>query len=199
VTWPNRITYSRIVLIPLFAVAALEVRSHEAYKYVAVGIFCAIAVGDLLDGYVAKRFKLTSLEGKFIDPLADKLLMITACVFLALPLWGMKAGGAPLAPEIAVVIVARDVLICMWVVVGYLAGARIAYEASRLGRLTTFFQMLMLGTMLGGTLSQGLYTFAARPLSYVAAGFTIASGLHYFFKYAKYINLRGAGGGQGGG
>jgi CDP-diacylglycerol--glycerol-3-phosphate 3-phosphatidyltransferase len=193
VTWPNKITYSRIVFIPLFVLAALEVRSHAAYKFVALGLFAAMALGDLFDGYIARKFNLTSPEGKFIDPLADKLLMTTACVFLALPIWMMPNGEPPLLPEVAVVIIARDVLIVVWVLAAFLAGAKRVYEASILGRVTTFVQMSMTGATLAGTIWLGVHRYAAVPLSYVAVVFTITSGLHYLYKYAKTISFHGSG------
>jgi len=196
VTWPNKITYTRILFIPVFAIAAFQVGRHPAFRYVALGLFAVIALTDLLDGYIARRFHLTSLEGKFIDPLADKLLMVTACVLLALPLWGMPEGRAPLAVEVATVIVARDVLICVWVTATFLAGAKRVYEASRLGRATTFVQMLMIGAMLLGAIVLWVHTYVAVPLSYAAVAFTIASGLQYLYRYARAANLGGTAGGN---
>ena len=190
-TWPNRITYMRILLIPVFAIAVMEIRRHPDYRYVAFGLFAAMAVGDLLDGFVARRFKMLSIEGKFVDPVADKLLMTTACVFLALPVWGMADGEAPLAAEVAVIIIARDVLICVWVIATFLAGTRRVYEPTRLGRTTTFVQMVMLGATLAGTIWGEVYRWAAVPLSYAAAAITIASGLQYAYMYARTISFQG--------
>lgn len=192
-TWPNKITYARILLIPVFAIAALEVRAHPAFKWVAFGLFSAMALGDFLDGYVARKFNLSSIEGKFIDPLADKLLMVTACVFLALPIWPGAHENQPLMPEIAVIIIARDVLIVVWVLATVLAGTKTVYEPTRLGRTTTFVQMLTLALMLAGTIWDGVREYAAVPLSYVAVVFTISSGLHYFYKYARTIGFHSAG------
>jgi len=186
-TWPNRITYFRILLVPIFLIAALQVRFHPGYRYVAAGLFAIIAIGDAIDGYIATRFNMTTLEGKFIDPLADKLLMITACVCLALPLWGLPDGEPPLQPEIAILIVARDLLICAWVVISFMAGSRVVSSPSQLGRVTTFVQMLMLGMMLLGTLVPWVLRLIALPLSYIAAAFTILSGVHYL-----YVNTRRA-------
>jgi CDP-diacylglycerol---glycerol-3-phosphate 3-phosphatidyltransferase len=184
-TWPNRITYSRILLVPIFLIAALQVRFHPGYKYVAAGLFAVIAIGDAIDGYVATRFNMSSLEGKFIDPLADKLLMITACVCLALPLWGLPNGEPPLQPEIAIIIIARDFLICAWVVISFMAGGRVVFSPSQLGRVTTFVQMVMLGMMLLGTIVQWVRPFVAVPLSYAAAALTMVSGVHYLYRNTR--------------
>jgi len=193
VTWPNKITYSRILFIPAFVLAALQVRTHGAFKYVAFGLFAMMALGDLLDGYIARKFNLTSIEGKFIDPLADKLLMVTACVFLALPIWMTPGGEPPLLPEVAVVIIARDVIIVVWVIATVLAGTQRVYEPTTLGRVTTFVQMFTLATALAGTIWLQVHRYVAAPLSYVAVGFTIASGLHYLYKYARTISFHSSG------
>lgn len=188
-TLPNKITYSRILLVPIFAVAALQIQTTPAFKYVAVALFAVIAVGDAIDGYLAVKLNQSTLEGKFIDPLADKLLMVTACVFLALPIWGLAERRAPLSSEVALIIVARDVIISIWVVLGVITGVKTAWEPSRLGRLTTFSQMLMLGMMLLGTIWLSVLDYVARPLSYVAAALTIISGVHYLHKHGKHITF----------
>jgi CDP-diacylglycerol--glycerol-3-phosphate 3-phosphatidyltransferase len=192
VTWPNRITWSRILLIPVFAIAAIEIRRHPDARFVAFGLFALMAFTDLLDGVIARRFKLTSIEGKFIDPIADKLLMTTACVFLALPVWGMPDGQSPLDVEVAIIIIARDAMICLWVVVAFLSGTRRVYEPTRLGQLTTLLQMLALGAMLAGTIWLPFHRRFAVPLSYAAAAATIASGLQYAYLYARTISFHGS-------
>lgn len=184
-TWPNKITYARMLLVPAFVLAALEINTYPAFRYVTIAIFVSIAVGDALDGFVARRFKLSTRVGKFIDPLADKLIMITACVMLTLPLWGFADSRAPLKGEIATIIIARDALICIYVLVSYLAGERGVFEPTKLGRATTFVQMLMIATTLVGTTSPFMLDYVATPLSYLAAAFTIASGGQYLYKHAK--------------
>lgn len=186
-TWPNKVTYSRILLIPVFIIAALQIREHIVFRYVTVAIFLCIAAGDALDGYIARRFNMSSLEGKFIDPLADKLIMITACVLLAMPLWGLPGDRAPLRSEIATIIIARDVLICIYVVAAYLAGHQGAFEPTWLGRFTTFIQMLMIAVTLVATFHQVILDWVAVPLSYVTGGVTIASGGQYFYRYARQL------------
>ncbi len=188
-TWPNRITYTRMLLIPGFVIAALQVNDYPVFRYVAIAIFVTMALGDALDGYIARRFNLVTREGKFIDPLADKLIMVTACVMLALPIWGLPGERAPLRSEVATIIIARDLFICIWVLVAYISGEQIVFKATRLGRFTTFMQMLMISAALVGTLSMVVLDYVALPLSYGAAALTIASGLQYLYKHSK-----GAGG-----
>ena len=183
-TWPNKITYSRILLIPVFIIAVLQIREYPFFKFVALGIFAAIAIGDALDGYVARRLHLETIEGKFIDPMADKLVMTSACILLALPLWG--SATPPLRLEIAIIIIARDLLICLMVIIAYIANIMKVFEPSRLGRWTTFTQMVMISTAMAGTVSPLILRFAAIPLSYVTAVLTIASGIQYFYGRARH-------------
>ncbi|MCD6404299.1 MAG: CDP-alcohol phosphatidyltransferase family protein [Planctomycetes bacterium] len=190
-TWPNKVTYSRILLIPVFIIAALQIREHIAFRYVTVAIFLCIAAGDALDGYIARRFNMSSIEGKFIDPLADKLIMITACVLLAMPLWALPGDRAPLRAEIATIIIARDVLICIYVLAAYLAGHRAAFEPTRLGRFTTFIQMVMIAVALVATFHVVILDWVAVPLSYVTGGVTIASGGQYLYRYTKQLRSTG--------
>jgi CDP-diacylglycerol--glycerol-3-phosphate 3-phosphatidyltransferase len=184
-TWPNKITYTRILMIPAFVIAALEVNEYPFFRYVTIAAFAIIALGDALDGYVARHFNLSAREGKIIDPLADKLIMVTACIMLALPIWGLEGQRAPLRPEVATIVVARDALICIWVLVAYLAGEKRVFEPSKLGQFTTFFQMLMIAAALVGTLKMSILDYIAAPLSYIAAVLTIASGSQYLYRYAK--------------
>lgn len=184
-TWPNKITYTRMLLIPGFVISVLQVEEYPVFRYITIAIFVTIALGDALDGYVARRFNLSTREGKFIDPLADKLLMVTSCVMLAIPIWGLPGNRAPLEPEVATIVIARDVFICIWVLVAYLAGEKAVFEPTRLGRLTTFTQMLMIAAALTGMLSMVVLDYIALPLSYATAGLTIASGLQYLYKHTR--------------
>jgi CDP-diacylglycerol--glycerol-3-phosphate 3-phosphatidyltransferase len=195
VTWPNRITYARLLLVPLFVIAALEVRTHPDFRYAALGLFLIIAIGDLIDGYVAHRFNMATVEGKFIDPVADKMLMMAASVLLALPIWNLPGNEAPLRLEITIIIIARDLMIIAWVVGTFLAGARMEFEASRLGKLTTFATMSMLAAMLAGTVWLPVLHSVAVPLSYIAAALTMTSGVDYLYRYAKKITFSSKTGG----
>lgn len=187
-TWPNKITYTRILLIPVFIISALQINTSEAFRYVTAAIFVAIAAGDALDGYIARRFNLSTLEGKFIDPLADKLIMVTACILLARPVWGLE-GRSPLGAEVVTVIIARDALICIWVVVAYLSGSRAVFSPTRLGRFTTFTQMSLVAVALLGTFYVVILDYVVAPLSWVTAGFTIASGSQYLYKRGKLLTF----------
>ena len=188
-TWPNRITYLRILLIPAFAVAVLQIERWPVFRWVALILLGVIALGDLLDGYVARKWNLATIEGKFIDPIADKLLMTTACIFLAFPVWGLPGNEAPLSATVVIVIIARDVIISFWVLASLLAGASTSFGPSRMGKLTTFLQVLMVVFMILGTIYPFILHKIARPLSYATAAFTIISGVQYFYMYARRLTV----------
>ena len=77
---PNRITITRILLMPVFI--ALFLVSFPGSKFVALGIFLIAAISDALDGYIARKYSLVTDLGKFLDPIADKLLATTGLIML---------------------------------------------------------------------------------------------------------------------
>ena len=84
--WPNRITLGRMLLVGPFVVCLLNMDEpgRNWLRWAAVGIFAAMAVSDLLDGYLARRLHDESPLGKFLDPLADKLLITAAVLILGI-------------------------------------------------------------------------------------------------------------------
>ena len=134
----NWLTILRIVLIPVF-VSLLVYRRPG----VALLAFAAAAVTDLLDGYVARRRKMQSRLGAFLDPLADKLLLISSFVTLtylkALPFW------------ITAVVLSRDVILIVGALLIHMLGARVYPRPTWAGKAATFFQIL---TVLASILSR---------------------------------------------
>lgn len=131
---PNKITMVRIILIPFFVFFMLtDVVSYS--KYIAAGIFIVASLTDTLDGYLARKYQLVSNFGKFMDPLADKLLVCSALIcFVAIPDNPMPAWGV-------IVIVSRDFIISGFRLVASDAGVVIA--ASWWGKIKTVVQMVM--------------------------------------------------------
>ena len=119
----------RVVLIPFFVFFMLS--EHIAYhNYIAVAIFIVASLTDMLDGKIARKYNLVSNFGKFMDPLADKLLVSSAMIcFVALPAWGV------------IVIIAREFIISGFRLVASDAGVVIA--ASYWGKIKTVTQMIM--------------------------------------------------------
>lgn len=131
---PNKITILRIILIPFFVFFMLADAVPNA-KYIAAVIFIIASLTDTLDGYLARKYQLVSNFGKFMDPLADKLLVCSALVcFVALP-------DNPMPAWVVIVIISRDFIISGFRLVASDAGVVIA--ASWWGKIKTVVQMLM--------------------------------------------------------
>ncbi|MFI3175987.1 MAG: CDP-diacylglycerol--glycerol-3-phosphate 3-phosphatidyltransferase [Eubacteriales bacterium] len=131
---PNKLTILRVLLIPFF-VLFMETSLGEPYsKWIALGIFVVASLTDLLDGMIARKYNLITTFGKFMDPLADKLLVCAAMICLA--------GQGQLASWIVIVIMSREFIISGFRLVAADQGVVIA--ASYWGKIKTVFQMIMI-------------------------------------------------------
>lgn len=140
-TTANKITIIRILLIPFFVVQVLYyVRSgNELYRLLAVLCFGICALTDALDGYIARRYKQKSELGTLLDPLADKLLLVSGVILLSLDN-GPRFDRLPL--WLVATIVARDMLLAMgWVVIHHVCG-KVVLRPRLVGKLATVLQML---------------------------------------------------------
>lgn len=124
---PNRVTLLRILFIPLM-VLYLLVQSLPHNKLIAVVIFAVIAFSDALDGYLARRLKQVTTLGKFLDPLADKILVLSALVCL------VETGYVSSVPVI--MIIARDMMVTGLRLAASSSGRIIA--ADKLGKYKAF-------------------------------------------------------------
>lgn len=153
-TWPNLISLGRIALVPVFAVALVQGGGAEGgvqARRVALGLFVLMAVSDFLDGWLARRLEWQSPLGAFLDPLADKLLITTSVVLLALPMTAVT--GAPvgrLPVWVAAVIIGKDV----WISLGAWAVHRLSpsrqLRPGLLGKASTVVQALLVVALLAG-------------------------------------------------
>lgn len=186
----NRITLARVVLIPVFLVVLLgdfpesvnaPVWWLVAQPWIAAAIFIALAASDAVDGYVARSRNQVTTFGKFIDPLADKLLVMAALVALVdldrLPSW------------IALVIIARELVVSGLRMVAVAEGRVIA--ASNYGKVKTILQIAaIVGFLLkesalisriAGPDGQQLFASAAWVVMGAAVVMTVASMADYFY------------------
>jgi cardiolipin synthase len=173
----NWLTILRIFLIPVF-VSLLVYRKPGS----ALLVFAAAALTDLLDGYVARRRGSQSRLGAFLDPIADKLLLTASFVTLtylkALPFW------------ITAVVISRDVILVVGVLVIQMIGARIYPRPTWAGKVTTFLQILVV--LVGLTARYGsLPPLARGSVMWLAAGFTVFSGLQYIVQGMRFLNAVG--------
>lgn len=130
---PNKLTIFRVILIPFFVFFMLVPNVTEYNNYIAVAIFIIASLTDLLDGKIARKYNLVTNFGKFMDPLADKLLVCAAMICL------IQTGQ--LAAWIVVIIISREFIISGFRLIASDNGVVIA--ASYWGKFKTTFQMLM--------------------------------------------------------
>lgn len=175
---PNKITMIRIILIPFFVFFMLT--DFVPYsQYIAAGVFIIASLTDTLDGYLARKYNLVSNFGKFVDPLADKLLVCSALVcFVALPDNPMPAWGV-------IVIISRDFIISGFRLVASDAGVVIA--ASWWGKIKTVVQMLM-SVLLIVNLDGEIINIVEYVFIYAAILLTVVSLIDYLWKNWKVLD-----------
>ncbi|MCD7826717.1 MAG: CDP-diacylglycerol--glycerol-3-phosphate 3-phosphatidyltransferase [Clostridiaceae bacterium] len=175
---PNKITMIRIVLIPFFVFFMLtDVVPYS--RYIAAVIFIVASLTDTLDGYLARKYNLISNFGKFMDPLADKLLVCSALVcFVAIPENPMPAWGV-------IVIISRDFIISGFRLVASDAGVVIA--ASWWGKIKTVVQMLM-SILLIVDFSGAVIDCVEYIFIYLAILLTVVSLADYLWKNWKVLD-----------
>lgn len=148
-SWPNRITLMRILLIAPYVIAMLYMNDpvfRPFARYVALAIFVVMAASDALDGYLARRLNEHTAVGRFLDPLADKLLITATVLLLA-----AESTGVPdmLLPDIVVVIIiAKDLYTVIGFIVVYLITSNLHIEPARVGKISTALQLAMVVAIL---------------------------------------------------
>jgi CDP-diacylglycerol---glycerol-3-phosphate 3-phosphatidyltransferase len=169
---PNLLTFSRIAVIPL-VVATFYVPGNQS-QWVAAALFAAAGITDWLDGHFARRWKQQSEIGRFLDPIADKLLVAAALFMLA-----AFARISVLAIFPALVILSREILVSG--LREYLAGLRVRVPVSKLAKWKTGIQMVAIGVLLVGNAGPAALPVEAvgELLLWIAALLTMVTGYDY--------------------
>ncbi len=186
-TLASKITLGRIFLVPVFAAFVakygLSVEAggpQERFRWIALALFVAASASDGLDGWIARRFNQRSKFGAFIDPLADKFLLITAIVFLSAFPWG--TGDWRIPPWFAVLVITRDALIVAGILLVKRTGREVRYSPHWTGKVCTATQMFAIGwVMLKVEVLPPVYPCL------VAAVFTLWSAIHYYQEAARQL------------
>lgn len=168
---PNKLTIFRVILIPFFVVLLLLDPSNQMYRYISLAIFIVASLTDMLDGKIARKYNLVTNFGKFMDPLADKLLVCSAMICLV--------ETKQLAAWIVIVIIAREFIISGFRLIASDNGIVIA--ASYWGKFKTVFQMLMIIVLIAN-INHPVFTVLGTILTYVALALTIISLVDYIVK-----------------
>ena len=168
---PNKLTLFRVVLIPFFVFFLLAPYFEEYGNYIAVAIFIVASITDFLDGKIARKYNLVTNFGKFMDPLADKLLVCSALICLIqlelIPAW------------VVIIIIAREFIISGFRLVASDNGVVIA--ASYWGKFKTAFQMLTVIVLILN-IPNKVFTILGTVLIYVSLALTVISLIDYIAK-----------------
>ena len=183
-SWPNRITFLRILLIPGLVLALIQVREGQpSFRWVALGLLLLVAGGDALDGYLARKMQNRSRLGAFLDPLADKLLMISGYLVMTSIFW-----PEPKIPKwVVVVVLSRDLLIVLFYLSCVALGMGFKQiTPSLLGKGCTMFQMVTLLVVLVGPTAERLLGDHAtgillNGLFLITVFMTLVSGIDYLY------------------
>ena len=168
---PNKLTILRVCMIPFFVVFILTDLGGEFGKWIALAIFIIASLTDLLDGKIARKYNLVTNFGKFMDPLADKLLVCSALICF------VELGKIP--AWIVIIIISREFIISGFRLVASDNGIVIA--ASYWGKFKTTFQMVMI-IMLILNFDNQIYQVCAVVVTYIALILTIISLIDYLMK-----------------
>ena len=168
---PNKLTIMRVILIPFFVFFLLSPYFPAYGNYIAVAIFIVASLTDMLDGKIARKCNLVTNFGKFMDPLADKLLVCSAMICLI--------ELDRLAAWIVIVIIAREFIISGFRLVASDNGVVIA--ASYWGKFKTTFQMLMVIVLILD-IQMPFFQILGTVLTYVALILTVVSLIDYIVK-----------------
>lgn len=178
----DKVSLSRIFFIPIFVSLLIYSQTNHFLKDAALGIFILAVLSDFFDGLAARIKKEKSDFGQIIDPLADKLLLLTAFISLYvlrhnLPLTFKMPLG------VVLFVVSRDLIILLGVIILYLLKIEVIITPSIWGKLTTFFQMFtILSLLINLPFFRWVYTTAII--------FTLISGIDYFLRGVKVLNAK---------
>ena len=134
----NRITIGRILAVPFFITVLLYYSPPRDYlRYVALGIFFFAVISDVIDGYIARTHHQRTQAGAILDPLADKLLLISA--FICLYWVGEHLPAVRFPLWLVVTVISRDVILLIGALLIFMSHGQISLEATRWGKISTFF------------------------------------------------------------
>ncbi len=168
---PNKLTILRVIMIPFFVFFMLSPYFPGYGNYIAAVIFVVASLTDMLDGKIARKYHLVTNFGKFMDPLADKLLVCAAMICL------VETGQ--LASWIVIVIISREFIISGFRLIASDNGVVIA--ASYWGKFKTVFQMLMVIVLILN-FQHPAFQMLGTALTYIALILTVVSLVDYVMK-----------------
>jgi cardiolipin synthase len=181
---PNLLTYSRILAVPVVVVLMLVERPFG--NWLALGVFVAAGVTDILDGHLARRWGQQSSLGRILDPIADKLL-VSAVLLMLVGVDTLR--GLTLLP--AAIILCREILVSG--LREFLADIRVSVPVSRLAKWKTGLQMVTLGFLIVGDAGPEFGPLSTTEIGvlglWVAAVLTVVTGFDYLMASLRHLGV----------
>ena len=175
---PNKLTVLRVIMVPFFVFFMLSGCGGDAYKWIARALFVVASLTDLLDGYLARRDNLVTDFGKFMDPLADKLLVCSALICFVeidkMPAW------------MVIIIIAREFIISGFRLIASDNGIVIA--ANYWGKFKTVSQMIMIILLIMDL--GGVFYFLGEAFKWIALALTVISLVDYIWKNKQVLSMQ---------
>ena len=176
---PNKLTIARVIMIPFFVAFLMYDIAGDAGKWIALVIFIAASITDTLDGYIARKYHLVTNFGKFMDPLADKLLVCSALICFT--------ATGKLAAWITIIIIAREFIISGFRLVA--ADNGIVIAASYWGKFKTVSQMIMIILMIMD-IQNGAFQTLITVFIVIGVALTLISLADYIMKNKQVLSMQ---------
>ena len=175
---PNKLTIARMIIVPFLVIFLLTGWGGEANRYISLTLFVVASVTDWFDGYLARKNNLVTNFGKFMDPLADKLLVCSAMICMIdlkrLPAW------------FVIIIIAREFIISGFRLIAAENGIVIA--ANYWGKFKTVSQMIMIILLLADL--GGVFDVLAQIFIWLSVALTIISLITYIWQNKKVLSMQ---------
>ncbi len=194
-SWANRITIFRMLLIIPFVIFMLDINDPElsrswqnGMRYLSILIFIAMAASDIIDGYYARKKKEITRLGSFLDPTADKLLMTCACLLLSSRHSGVDGFLLPLT--VVVLIIGKDLFLLIGFIIVYFITFQVRLVPVLIGKIATILQISMvMGILIAPEVSKYIpgWIWFLRFLWWSAAVTAILATLIYIRTGSRYI------------
>lgn len=175
---PNKLTVARMIMVPFLVIFMLTGWGGEANRYISFGIFAVAIITDWFDGYLARKNNLVTNFGKFMDPLADKLLVCSALICLI----EMKR----LEAWVVIVIIAREFIISGFRLIAAENGVVIA--ANYWGKFKTVSQMIMIILLILNL--GGIWSVIEKIFVWLSVALTVISLLTYILQNRKVLSMQ---------
>jgi cardiolipin synthase (CMP-forming) len=175
-TLPNFITLIRLAALPFFLLAIADGRFD-----IALAIFVAAGISDGVDGFLARRFGMKSALGAYLDPIADKLLLMSSYLFLAIPSYPAKV---KVPVWLAVLVLSRDFLLLLVALLLILTSGKKSFPPTWCGKVTTVTLILTVLIVLCANLWDWPWPVVLVAFG-AAATMTVLSGFDYVFRVVR--------------